>query len=397
MPGSFFYKPRSVAVLILVLTLINAGSLRTFYKYTPYPIIGFTGFILLLVSIWLYLFKNNRINSVPTRGMLFCLALAVLYIYPIADALKYSMRGSDQDDCVRMLVHNYLSGDFSYTPSYLGNPCSTGPAEFFVYLPVAIWDNFFAVVPCITLISAYFVAAGLKGREFAQILILGQLSCLSFYEISAAGSDFIPIGWAYTIGILLALKAGRENLASAVASIVALAIFSASRTPLFFLSLPVVGILFVARQKRAVTLISFSLIISLGLYVSAYLLSGGVYAPLHLFHKALLLLSGGLGVKFLFLFVALVLSMFLYYHYRSNNNLKFYLTALKTRILLVANASLVIPMFVIALADLAKRNFDFGQWEGANYIIVGLPSLLVMLLDMREFKSSDGVLQNAPV
>ena len=91
----------------LLMAYMVMPGLRPIFKYLPAPIL-IASLYALLFSLWIFARPLERFSTLKKIIFhpLFSVALLVLmgvicwFTYPIADALKLSMRGSDQDDCI---------------------------------------------------------------------------------------------------------------------------------------------------------------------------------------------------------------------------------------------------------------------------------------------------------
>jgi hypothetical protein len=180
------------------------------------------------------------------------LAALVAVAYPKADALRAVGRGSDQDDCVQVLVSNVFALRPPYGVGYFGDPCSTGPGEFFVYLPLRLSALYFVVLPSLTVLLGFWVLTLVADRSTAVLLSLTQFVSWLFLELASVGSDLIVIGWLFAT----ATVASREGLRSRrtgllVAGTAAYALFASSRLPLTVVAVLSGGLLVVVSGRRA--------------------------------------------------------------------------------------------------------------------------------------------------
>ena len=132
---------------------------------------------------------------------LIVLLVVVSVMYPMADSLKLQNRGSDQDDCVRVLVNHVfaLRAPFGYGTFH--DPCSTGPTEFFVYFPVQISTGYFVLVPSLSLLLGVWVLRQAVDLPAAVLLSLTQFSSVLFVQMAVIGSDLIIVGWLFAAAI----------------------------------------------------------------------------------------------------------------------------------------------------------------------------------------------------
>jgi hypothetical protein len=373
------WRPTRVhaGALVAVVAVQLVFSLRFFAKYAPVApgllyalfVVGGVGLTVLAVSrpCLTALLASRTVVGLASAG----LVVALLYAYPRAIALAAVGRGSDQDDCVALLVDNVLALREPYSLSYGGNPCSTGPAELLLYLPVAVSRAWFAVVPVLTVALGYWVLSRLVDRRLARLLTLTQFVSLLFLELSAVGSDFVLIGWLFAAAVVLARDGLRDrDRLLVVLGGPAYLVFAGSRVPLAASAAGSVWVLVVLFGGRGARLAVSVAVGTAATYLAAYLAGPSSFGPAHLFGKAGRLL-GELGFAATVLVVAVAGAL-------AVGTLLPAFRRIAERHYLALNLALVLlPMAVAAAGELAARGYDVARWEGLNYLLLAVPALLV--------------------
>jgi hypothetical protein len=286
-------------------------------------------------------------------------------------------RGSDQDDCVQALVSNVFALRAPYGVGYFGDPCSTGPGEFFLYLPLRLSDLYFVVVPSLTVLLGFWVLSLVADRGTAVLLSLTQLVSLLFLELASVGSDLIVIGWLFAT----ATVASREGVRSrrtglTVAGAAAYTLFAGSRLPLIVIAILSASLLVVVSGRRALLVVVPATVVTAALYAGSYLIAPDEFRPGHLVHKSAHIvryLSDGRPMPVLVLAVAGVA-------FGSVLVIHPVVVRLLRRHYYLANLLLVVaPMAAVALWDLLRVDLDPARWEGLHYLFLGVPILLVMV------------------
>lgn len=351
-------------------------GLRTFYKYLPLPALLWVTFLLAECAVLFALFSKRYFRLLvwlTNPYFIFTVFLILLLVvwngYLIADGLKTQMRGSDQDDCVLIGVGQLLNLRYPYTErSYFGNPCSTGPGMLLLYLPF-VWLHAYALgattvlaIVCVILrkIEDSWLIAGL----FLTIL----LSCLALDELLIVGSDLVGLGLGIVmLGVTIPKVVSHKRYSLLILLGLICGLISATRLN-FLLLFPFISLVLLFHSKRsALIFFSSALFSSLVPSILLYLYDSAHFTPLHLASKAGLLFSP-LAMAISLSFCAILSIIALALGKRSLQDLPFCLFLT------------LFPMLLsLALADLSQRNFDFSQWEGANYLIPTMPLVAFFL------------------
>jgi hypothetical protein len=230
-------KVRRILFAIVAVHLLMC--IRFFHKYvdaapwllhTAYAATALLALLVVLHSRFLFGLFTTTWTLVMAFAGLF---LLVLVAYPRADALREVGRGSDQDDCVRTLVHNVFDLRNPFGFGYFGDPCSTGPSEFFIYWPVQVSTGFFILAPVLWTAVGYWVLSQVTDQAVTVLLTLSLFSSWLFLEMSSVGSDMIAIAWLFAAGTV-ACEQGirRERPALLLVGAFAYVMFAGSRVPL---------------------------------------------------------------------------------------------------------------------------------------------------------------------
>jgi hypothetical protein len=285
-------------------------------------------------------------------------------------------RGSDQDDCVRELVANVLALRAPYGVGYFGDPCSTGPGELLVYLPVQVSDAWFVVVPALSVLLGYRVLTLLTDRGTAVLLSLTQLVSWLFLEMSAVGSDLVVVGWLYataTTASTLGLR--RRDPVLTVVGGTAYFLFATSRLPLLLVTAASLGILLVVCGARAWRVAAPVGRGAAAVYLGTNAVAPARFRPGHLVGKSARILRdlGDDRLAWLLMVTVVVVGTAAVVVLRDR------LGTLVRRQHWVAHLLVVTaPMAAVALWDLERKAFDPAAWEGLHYLFLGVPALLVV-------------------
>jgi len=359
---------------------LQLPSLRPLAKYLP-PVLQPLGFAYLLGALMAY---AALLHSVPLPGRLrrcldrgwllvglILLALALNYVlYPIADALKFQMRGSDQDDALLQLARRLLQGLSPYAqPTYFGNPISTGPGLVLLLWPLLTPATYFLITPLCLGGVALVLARVRRSWLPANLLVLLCMSSPAFWETMVVGSDVFVMG-GICFGVLTAVYyklAWRPGALLLCALILGAA---ATSRVIFIYLIPLISLF---QWKRgpglALALGGLALAVALGLHGVFYLWDPAHYTPLHLLGKGNQLLPPVLKAAVLMGGVGVAVWAWL----RLSDTYPSWLFFLWL--------GLVIPLAGVSFGDLwVWRHVNLAAWEGANYLLVPLPVLVAYVV-----------------
>lgn len=375
-------------MLTVVVAVQLLLSLRFFFKYVaPLPGTAYAVYVVAGLVAWVVVLRSPRLlGLLAGRRVLAVAVVALLSLvavaYPRADALRAVGRGSDQDDCVRELVANVLALRAPYGMGYFGDPCSTGPGELLVYLPVQVSDLWFVVVPVLAVLLGYWVLRLLTDRGTAVLLSLTQLVSWLFLEMSAVGSDLVVIGWLFATAMTAStLGLRRHDPVLTVVGGSAYFLFAASRLPLLLVAAASTGILLVVCGARAWRVVAPALLGASAVYLGTYAVAPARFRPGHLVGKSGRILRDLGDDRLVWLPTVLVLVAGV----AAVVVLRHRLAPLLRRHHWSAHLAVVTaPMAAVALWDLERKGFDPAAWEGLHYLFLGVPALLVVAADLSE-------------
>jgi hypothetical protein len=372
-------KVRRILFAIVAVHLLMC--IRFFHKYVdaaPWLVHGaYAAAVLLALLVVLHsrflfgLFATTWALVMALAGLL----LLVLVAYPRADSLREVGRGSDQDDCVRTLVHNVFALRDPFGFGYFGDPCSTGPSEFLIYWPVQVSTGFFVVAPVLWTAVGYWVLSQVTDRTVAILLTVSLFSSWLFLEMSSVGSDMIAIAWLFTAGTVACHQGlRRERPALLMLGAFAYVMFAGSRVPLLIVTAGSLLVLLLADGLRAVPVAASVLLATTALYVGSFATDPDSFTPGHLVGKSLRIvreLGGGLQMILAVVGLTLVAALALL---ASRTELR----AFARRHYYSLNVMVMaLPMAAVALWDLSRRGYELGTWEGLHYLFLAVPAMLV--------------------
>ena len=360
--------------------LLSLLSIRFFFKYVDPPWLGYGLYVSAAVAVCVGVLRSSRFLGLVTRPWVFVLALASLFVmvlvaYPRADALRAVGRGSDQDDCVRTLVANVFARREPYGFGYFGDPCSTGPTEFFVYFPVQISSSYFMIVPVLSTLLGYWVLTQVTDRQTAILLSLTQLASWLFLEMSAIGSDMIVIAWLFAAATVASCKGIRDrNTALTIVGGVAFCLFAGSRVPLIVVAAGSLWVLLVVFRARALRVVLPVTLVTAAFYLGTYAAAPSSFTPGHLGAKSVNILRylGGGDLTAFLVGMAVLLVVLAIASLRADSK-----TFVQRHYFAANLLAITLPMAAVAVWDLSRRGFSPAEWEGLNYLFLCVPSLLV--------------------
>lgn len=358
---------------IFPLIVILIPSSRAFYKYLPsLNTIAFL-FYALIISISLYLlFTKSKLKRVldffTDRKILFfsivLITVITLIMYPIADSLKYQMRGSDQDNCIINGVKFMVSFSNPYKErSYFGNSCSSGFGALLLYVPFVITGTYplgsiFASISAVITIKKISVF-----KHQATIFALLIFSSVIWIELIFIGSDFNLIGCFL---LILAYGISRNALQKKYKNLIYLSILGgllASTRINFLIITPLISLfIFKYWRKGAIVFFLISFTVSVLPSIFIYSLNPDSFAPFHLIDKSTNLLQGGLWELNLFSSIIALLIGYKISTFSPENIPKAIFISLTPTLIILSIGELIF-----------FRQGSLALWEGANYFIPMVP------------------------
>lgn len=373
-------KPLKISLIILAGSLLFFSSLRVIYKYFPAPeVLALLLLVIYLLVIYFAYVGKPIFRSFVSNPIFIVIVLAITFsaiyfAYPIADGLKAQMRGSDQDDCVILGAQRLIQGLFPYSVrSYYGNPCSPGPGMLILYLPFVYFHAYVGGAFALLLTAL----ASLRRQSYSWLepgyfLFFLSMSLL-WWELQVVGSDLIALGLGLVLvmTILPNIIANKQKIYIVLVGIL-VGLLASTRINLFFI-FPFLSIfIFWYWNKGAFLFFFVALFFALIPTLWFYSLNPAEFTPFHLVGKAGILLPPAT-----FIFAALVCA-----------GLGILGIVLGRKSLSYGAASLFLglaPMLcILALADIWNRQWQWSQWEGANYLMPILPLSALILAQFRK-------------
>ena len=375
-------------LLLLFFSFQQLLSIRFFFssKYIIYdPFYSWTLYVF-FSSIIFWLFLNSKfIIEFFTHKFFFFIIIFILFLfflkmYPIADSMKNSNLGIDQDDCFLVFIENFKNNEFLYSRTYLGNPCSTGLLEFVFYFPVIFWNDYFSIVPVIALVIFYFLLSKEVSNNAAVFFTLIQLCNIIFIEMGVAGSDFLLIGVSYIASLRLSHMGFKyNNKTYLILSFLFFIFFYGSRS-VFLLLIPFnFYLMWLKFNSRILILFIPVILITFLSYGIPSFINFEMFTPFHLFGKVYFLFYQ--AKYFILIFLGLMV---------------FFLAKYRTTIqnFLLKNDSLLLPQVMLITAPLTLvvltsffSTINLGSWEELNYTLLFIPSIFYLLAKNFEKKS----------
>jgi len=377
-------SPSAATWVLGVVVVQLAFSLRFFAKYagTLAPVC-YVAYVALGLTLCVLVLRRPRLLWLLSREPLLvaaaaCLVVLVAVAYPVADALREVGAGSDQDDCVRELVHNVAALRAPFGRGYFGDPCSTGPGELFVYWPLALTRSWFVAVPGLCLGLGYAVLRLVADRAVAVLLSLTQLCSWLFLELATTGSDLLLIGWLYAAAVACSCVGVRERRGwLMLAGGAAYWLFATSRVPLALVAAASAFLLLLMLGTRSLRVVAPAAVLTVLLYAGSYALAPAQFEPGHLVAKSgrvIRDLVEGPGIAAVVVVGVLLLAV-------AAMAVRSEVAVVRRHFLPLQVAVLAVPMALVSLWDLLRRDLDPAAWEGLHYLYIAVPVLLVTAAD----------------
>jgi hypothetical protein len=364
--------------MVLVLQI---PSLRAIFKYSPYPVVSAILMILVSYLFYLLLFQSSSVRKAACEQLssytvTFILVIIFIminfFVYPYADALKYSGHGSTADDALIEPAQALLSGENLYDAQLPDKvPISPGPGWILMNIIFTGTGLYFLMTPFYVGLSAIvFMTAGGE-KAGSNLVLLCLCSALIFWELMVTGHDVVAIGcMSVTLLVLVERfsqkREGSKTILLFIGFALVLGALATSRI-LFIILPPLFGIILWKRDRAlGISLALGSLFTALLLHAVFYVRSE-FYQPLHLFDRA----ESNMGLVLIILGAITSAIVVIAAIIKVKNNLDSWLLWFS---LLIAT-----PLIFISLGELRNVGYDFARWEGANYIMPAAPSVLFSL------------------
>jgi hypothetical protein len=294
-------------ISILIFVFIIIPNIRPLIKYITYINSIFFIFYIIILFIFFYIVlkKQSYINLKKYISNYFYISFILLiatliiwYLYPIADALKLQMKGSDKDDGIILAATAILNLEHPYLePSYYGNPHSAGMGIILIYLPFVYLNlyQFGAIY-----FSAYAI---LKIHKFANnsyyAAVFSTLLFSSIFNIETLiqGTDLFLVGCGLVIlSIDLMKNIGSKNILKFLWPAVLCGLLASSRIN-FLIIVPIISLyIFIYSKKISIIFGVLATIVALLPSIFVYFLDPQSFTPLHLIVKGNYLLEGNLKI-----------------------------------------------------------------------------------------------------
>lgn len=367
-----------------LVVFIQVPSLRDWYKYifkyVPDSAHVSAGVLMAasLSGYWFFLrcwsgLQEGRLAALAASkwlalGLFATVLLTMLVVYPKADALKFHMAGSDQDDALIIGAGDILAGSPYASPTYFGNPQSAGPGWILIALPFSVTGAYWLFFP--SLLAGLGLA--LKRRtgswRMGNLFLLIASTGLLFWDLTAVGSDMFAWGCAAVLALLAVEAFAPRSPIHLTWLAMLLGCLATGR--IVFLPFPLLAGLFLWRRgarQRALAIGIGGLAVALALHLGFFLWTKGSYAPLHLVSKGFRLLD--IIPPWVFASaMAAGCALFLLVYRLAKGGIDQWMLA--------TWVAIGLPLALISFSDLASKEFDFALWGGANYMGPALPFLL---------------------
>lgn len=346
----------------LLLWSLQVPSLRALVKYLPeslhlliplYFVIAFAGYAWLLrTNMFAKLFDSRALFV----GLIALHVALNLFVYPQADALKFSGRGSPQDDALIVGGERLVQGLNPYEgETFKKEWVSAGPAWIVLALPYTLTGMFALFTPFWIALTAIIIGR-LHSRRAALLFLILCFSSPVVWELSVTGSDMVAMGCAFLLLVLWSFRAWTGgNVFAKFLSAAFTASVTTSRIVFGYLQLLLAGFLLRRNFKTAFAYGAATLGLFVLIQLPFYLWNPERYFPLTRFFWAKGMLGPALEVISLITTAATLICL-----------------ALKTELnergwIKGALVSLLVTMFWSALGDLRSHDYALAAWEGANY------------------------------
>ena len=373
--------PRIIAYNALILFILFPGA-HPIFKYLP-DYAWFVAVFEVLAVMAVANASSARLEKVFGSGhliaaLMLLAAVAVYFMYPVADGLKALMRGSDQDDAVILGVSHLLAGQNPYiSPTYFGFPCSTGVGVLLYYLPFVFFKAYFlgGIFSIGVVMAALWRFSGkLEDAGFFFFLLF---SCVAVPQLLVVGSDLIFVGSGIALLVLLvAPLLDSRGWGMLFISAILSGVLASSRVN-FLVLVPLVGFLLFSRWRAgAVVFVLIGAAVALLPSLAIYLSDPAAFTPLHLLHKAQVIMPRA------FLFTAAVVSAVLAIagFFMVRNDAGYFPLAVFL--------ALLPALLTMTLGELYGHGWDPALSGGGNYLVPLLPLAAVLVLRQRRGSSA---------
>lgn len=364
----------SQANIVFSIFILLLPALRPAFKYAD----GFSTFVFYVALAWgiwaviwlLFIYDKSTILGFSAGIGIAVYTICALYFYPIADGLSASMNGYDQDDCVKLVSSEFFGFDNPLAQSsYYGNPCSTGMGIAIIFWPFVAAGLYQLAGPLLLLIF-WLLGAKYRGIALSSAWTLVIMSLPLTLELVVNGSDFVVLGLGFAIvGIILDGWTRKPHLLGVMVTALLAGLLASGRISLLLL-LPVLWIHILRLDKtRQILFILISLFVSIIPTFVVWLRWSSEQSQTHLLIKSTVLLPG-LGLVAAAAICAVMFLIFVIFRRT--------LSAPRSMVL-----GFIPHLILLSLGDVVQRSYTLADWEGANYLMLAIPLLVVSFLDTR--------------
>jgi hypothetical protein len=372
-----------MSLLGLLISYLLLPGLRPIFKYSAYPVVSSVTY-LILASGLLFLLLNKKLEGLQKviasplaiTFFLACISIACWIIYPYADSLKLSMRGSDQDDCIILGVNSVLNFSHPYSEkTYFGNPCSPGHGILILYTPFVLFHTY--ILGAIAAIAVVSISIHHQWKSWspAGLWLLALFSCLAIPELLAVGSDLILLGCGITLVAMFLPSIIKHNNIAGIFGLGLLSGLLASSRINFIVLAPLLSLFVFAQWKRGGLLFfCISMLMTFIPAIYIYFLDPANFTPFHLAGKS----TNIAGPVVLLLGALLCTCAAIYSTLKISANVGFIPMGI-----FIALAPMLLS---ISIGDLATRQWNISAWDGANYLIPLAPLAAYLLVRLNAEK-----------
>ena len=369
--------------LLILFLLLFLPSLRAIFKYLPNPIIISVLFGSFLLVFYYIILSNKGINHLLNKSttLKWVVSTAIVLIivinfivYPIADARKTIGKGSVSDDAIIEPVKQFISNGKLYDVLlYSKVPISPGPGWILLNTPFVIFNCYYLFTPFYIVVSIIVYLLLYRKKASPVIMISLLFSSLIFWDLMVTGHDLIAIGFSFALIVMLLFHYCLESEVNDITpSIILISIFigiiSTSRVVFIFLPF-LIGILtFRFKPKQSIFIVLLSFTTAVALHLSFYL-NSDYYQPFHLFNRG----NNNVGMPLIITGSILTLCLLIAAYFKIRKSLQ--------SILLWFFILIITPLSFISLGEFLSYDKRFALWEGANYLVPGIPVFLIYLSD----------------
>ncbi len=381
-------------VWLLFLSL-QIPSLRALAKYVPpslWPLIP-----LYLIVTWL-LYADllhdglfvRILKRIGSRAWFVIVLLIMLFaiqavVYPHADARKFQGPSTPQDDALVVGGEYLANGLNPYEAlTFRREYVSAGPGWILLALPFTLTGAIGFFNPVWIAISAFIVWRIQRNAFHASLFLVLLMSSLAFWELTVSGSDMLSIGCALLVSTIFVHRVwnrisptftggnkggrGARGGGLRLLSVVLLACSVTSRI-VFAYAIPLLaGFLGRRSWKTSITFFVIAGGLTAALHLFFYLWNPPAYFPLTRFSDPSFLP----GILWPLIAALASLLMFVVALRRADDTLASWLFNFWL--------ALAVVMFLSAFGDLAARQFNLADWEGANYLGVVMPLFVAWIV-----------------